>query len=127
MLSRWLTVTLNDQTRSDPGAADIANFERASGITCWGRYKPAGVIGPLSRPARAGHTAISKIMRQVPCPRCKAICLFEPSNPFRPFCSEQCKHMDWGAWAMEAYRVAAPPDQDDGAQAGEGFANKDLS
>lgn len=85
------------------------------------------LAGPYHDPPRAGHKPIFKIMRQVPCPRCKAICLFEPSNPFRPFCSEQCKHMDWGAWATEAYRVEALPDRGDGAQASEEFANKDLS
>ncbi|MBC7604496.1 MAG: DNA gyrase inhibitor YacG, partial [Ramlibacter sp.] len=26
--------------------------------------------------------------------------------PFRPFCSERCKSMDFGAWASENFRVA---------------------
>jgi endogenous inhibitor of DNA gyrase (YacG/DUF329 family) len=55
-------------------------------------------------------------MPEVSCPRCKALCAYAPSNPYRPFCSERCKHLDWGAWANEAYRVeASPPDPDDEA------------
>jgi endogenous inhibitor of DNA gyrase (YacG/DUF329 family) len=26
-------------------------------------------------------------------------------NPYRPFCSERCKLIDLGKWAMEKYRV----------------------
>jgi endogenous inhibitor of DNA gyrase (YacG/DUF329 family) len=32
-----------------------------------------------------------------------------PDNPFRPFCSERCKLIDFGRWANEEYRV---PDQE---------------
>ncbi len=28
-------------------------------------------------------------------------------NPFRPFCSERCKLIDFGAWANEEYAVPA--------------------
>jgi hypothetical protein len=40
--------------------------------------------------------------------------VFAPSNPFRPFCSERCKSMDFGAWASESFRVpaGAPPDDE---------------
>lgn len=33
-------------------------------------------------------------------------------NPFRPFCSERCKLIDFGNWADENYSVPAevPPD-----------------
>jgi hypothetical protein len=36
--------------------------------------------------------------------------LYGPDNPVRPFCSERCKNLDFGAWASEAYRVLARPD-----------------
>jgi uncharacterized protein len=45
-------------------------------------------------------------------------------NPFRPFCSERCKLVDFGRWVNEEYRVpdqrapsdhadAYPPTEDD--------------
>ncbi|MES2887960.1 MAG: DNA gyrase inhibitor YacG [Pseudomonadota bacterium] len=57
-------------------------------------------------------------VREVTCPRCKTLCLYAPSNPFRPFCSDRCKQMDWGAWAMESYSVAAPPPPEGEADVG---------
>jgi uncharacterized protein len=49
----------------------------------------------------------------VPCPQCGSDSVFAPSNPYRPFCSERCKGIDFGAWASETFRVAAqePPDE----------------
>ena len=64
-------------------------------------------------------------MPQVSCPRCKALCAYAPSNPYRPFCSERCKHLDWGAWANEAYRVEATPPHPDDAASSEHWAPKD--
>lgn len=40
-------------------------------------------------------------------------------NPFRPFCSERCKLLDFGAWANEEYAVPAeeaPPQPEDSPQ-----------
>jgi hypothetical protein len=51
--------------------------------------------------------------RVVPCPTCKGESLYDASNPFRPFCSERCKNMDFGAWADEGFRVAADPEPDE--------------
>jgi endogenous inhibitor of DNA gyrase (YacG/DUF329 family) len=51
--------------------------------------------------------------RVVPCPTCKGDSLYDVSNPFRPFCSERCKNMDFGAWADEGFRVAADPEPDE--------------
>lgn len=50
--------------------------------------------------------------RIVPCPGCGGDSVYAPSNPFRPFCSERCKSIDFGAWASENFRVPteAPPD-----------------
>lgn len=46
---------------------------------------------------------ISKTLR--PCPFCKKLAAWE-DNPWRPFCSERCKMIDLGFWAMGEYRVA---------------------
>ena len=43
-------------------------------------------------------------MRTVSCPRCKKTVKWE-NNPFRPFCSGECKNQDLGKWANEEYRV----------------------
>lgn len=53
------------------------------------------------------------ILRHVRCPGCGGDSLYAPSNPARPFCSERCKNMDFGAWASESFRVAAPPTGED--------------
>jgi uncharacterized protein len=47
--------------------------------------------------------------RIVPCPHCGGDSVFAPGNRFRPFCSERCANIDFGAWASEAYRVPARP------------------
>ena len=48
--------------------------------------------------------------RTVRCPTCGGPSLYGPDNPYRPFCSERCKNLDFGAWASEAYRVPARPE-----------------
>ncbi len=45
--------------------------------------------------------------RTVTCPACKGESVYGPENPVRPFCSQRCKNNDFGAWASEAFRVAA--------------------
>ena len=52
------------------------------------------------------------IERQVRCPACQHWCLYSPRNPYRPFCSAQCKGLDLGAWASESFRMPAeaPPE-----------------
>lgn len=50
--------------------------------------------------------------RIVRCPQCGGDSLFEPSNRWRPFCSERCRQIDLGAWASESFRVAAAPPED---------------
>ena len=51
------------------------------------------------------------------CPICHRPVTFE-NNPHRPFCSERCKLLDFGAWANEEYTVPAeevpPPFEDSG-------------
>ncbi|MDO5640668.1 MAG: DNA gyrase inhibitor YacG [Neisseria sp.] len=47
----------------------------------------------------------------VKCPTCGEAVLWQPENPYRPFCSERCKLIDLGAWANEDYTVAAAEDE----------------
>ncbi len=39
------------------------------------------------------------------CPTCNRPVAYSKDNPFRPFCSERCKLIDFGAWANEEYSV----------------------
>ena len=43
--------------------------------------------------------------RIVRCPACGGDSVYAPTNPYRPFCSERCKNLDFGAWASESFRV----------------------
>ena len=53
-----------------------------------------------------------KIVR---CPACGGDSIFAPANRWRPFCSERCKNMDFGAWASESFRVpeGKPPEDEE--------------
>lgn len=48
----------------------------------------------------------SFFMTVVKCPACGKETPFE-GNEFRPFCSERCKLLDFGAWADEEYALPA--------------------
>lgn len=43
-------------------------------------------------------------MSLVKCPMCGKETEYE-GNEFRPFCSERCKLLDFGAWADEEYNL----------------------
>ncbi len=58
-------------------------------------------------------SAAQDIVRVVRCPCCGGDSIYAQSNPSRPFCSTRCKNMDFGAWASESFRVAAPSSSDD--------------
>ena len=54
--------------------------------------------------------------RFIPCPTCKKLTEFSPSNKHRPFCSERCQMIDLGDWANETHRIpdnSPPNDLDD--------------
>lgn len=51
--------------------------------------------------------------RVVRCPSCGGDSVYALSNPARPFCSERCQNMDFGAWASESFRVSAPAATED--------------
>jgi len=45
-------------------------------------------------------------MTVVKCPKCGKETEYR-GNEFRPFCSERCKMLDFGAWADEEYTLPA--------------------
>ncbi|MDO8777958.1 MAG: DNA gyrase inhibitor YacG [Burkholderiaceae bacterium] len=51
-------------------------------------------------------------LKLVTCPSCAGDSVFSSSNVYRPFCSERCRNIDFGAWASESFRMPAdaPPD-----------------
>jgi uncharacterized protein len=52
----------------------------------------------------------------VKCPTCRKQTEWQ-NNPHRPFCSERCQLIDFGAWTNERYRIPSdefePADHDD--------------
>ena len=48
----------------------------------------------------------------VSCPRCGAQVAWIAENRYRPFCSERCKLIDLGDWAMEKFRVPVEEGKD---------------
>ncbi len=48
-------------------------------------------------------------------------------GPYRPFCSERCKLIDFGRWANEEYRVPGQALPSNEAETPEGAANDGLS
>ncbi|MDB5819662.1 MAG: hypothetical protein JWQ11_3302 [Rhizobacter sp.] len=71
---------------------------------------------------RMSENAPSPPLRIVRCPTCGGPSVYSASNPSRPFCSERCKNIDFGAWASESYRVEAKPGpEDDENNLGEPF------
>jgi len=46
------------------------------------------------------------MQRIVPCPGCGTPTPWSQANPWRPFCSERCRLIDFGQWATGAYRIA---------------------
>jgi endogenous inhibitor of DNA gyrase (YacG/DUF329 family) len=49
----------------------------------------------------------------ITCPTCGKHVFWTTDNAWRPFCSERCKLIDFGAWATEQYRVPVAEDKDD--------------
>ena len=48
-------------------------------------------------------------VRKVRCPTCGEPAVFEPFNPYRPFCCERCRLIDLGSWASESHRIPGKP------------------
>ena len=52
---------------------------------------------------------LSETVRIVPCPTCRKPVKWSLANRYRPFCSERCRLIDFGAWADERYKIAGEP------------------
>ncbi len=50
-------------------------------------------------------------MAKINCPNCGKETQYTAENEFRPFCSERCKLLDFGAWADEEF--ALPTEETD--------------
>jgi len=48
---------------------------------------------------------------KVKCPTCQKETEWSEQNPFRPFCSDRCKILDLGAWAMEKHAIPVDPSE----------------
>lgn len=57
----------------------------------------------------------------VKCPNCGQSVPWIPEQLFKPFCSERCKLIDLGEWAMEEKRIPGEPLPDDDANEGDSF------
>lgn len=51
--------------------------------------------------------------KTTPCPQCRQPALLDPTNRFRPFCSERCKLLDLGEWFAGRYTIPAVEAEDD--------------
>lgn len=54
------------------------------------------------------------LKRQGRCPRCGQPAALDPGNRYRPFCSERCKLLDFGAWISGQYSIPASDEAADG-------------
>lgn len=48
----------------------------------------------------------------ITCAICKKNTTWE-ENPWRPFCSEQCRMIDLGSWMSEEYRIAGKKEEEE--------------
>jgi hypothetical protein len=46
------------------------------------------------------------------CPVCRRKTTWE-ENPWKPFCSERCKLVDFGKWVTEEYKIAGAKREED--------------
>ncbi|BAU23253.1 hypothetical protein THC_0867 [Caldimicrobium thiodismutans] len=49
-------------------------------------------------------------LKKVRCPHCKRKTTWE-GNPYRPFCSKECKLADLYSWLSEEYRLKLRPEE----------------
>lgn len=55
---------------------------------------------------------MSESTLQVKCPTCRRSVPWIPEQEFKPFCSERCKMIDLGEWAMEEKVIPGEPLED---------------
>ena len=59
------------------------------------------------------RTETDASVKTVRCPGCGGASVYAPTNAYRPFCSERCKNLDFGAWASEHFKLPEEsPDKD---------------
>ncbi|MBK9163154.1 MAG: DNA gyrase inhibitor YacG [Acidobacteria bacterium] len=46
------------------------------------------------------------MLKEIKCPTCGRMTAYE-GNEFRPFCSERCRLLDFGAWIDEEFALPA--------------------
>jgi len=51
--------------------------------------------------------------RIVTCPNCKKRMQWSTKNTHRPFCSERCRLIDFGAWVNEEQRIPGKSEADE--------------
>jgi endogenous inhibitor of DNA gyrase (YacG/DUF329 family) len=52
---------------------------------------------------------MSQPVLRVNCPTCKEIVEWGEQSPWRPFCCERCKLIDFGEWANERHSILGDP------------------
>jgi endogenous inhibitor of DNA gyrase (YacG/DUF329 family) len=68
---------------------------------------------PYARHALQARAVPVTPTRTVACPTCGKQVEWTPASKWRPFCSERCKLIDFGAWASESFRIPAVEDDDE--------------
>ncbi len=58
-------------------------------------------------------SAKESVTRIVPCPTCHTRVKWTAQNRNRPFCSERCKLIDFGAWVDEAHTIPGDGEHQD--------------
>ncbi len=48
-----------------------------------------------------------KATQTYPCPQCKSLTRWD-NNPWRPFCSERCRQVDYFRWSDGHYAIEEP-------------------
>jgi len=43
----------------------------------------------------------------IKCPHCESDVIWGEQSPFRPFCTERCKLIDFGDWAQEKHKFSS--------------------
>ena len=72
----------------------------------WHNVHSRPVQAKRGRLVRARNLRLNAMAREVACPRCGTRHEWE-GNPFRPFCSERCKMIDFGSWLEERHAIPA--------------------
>ena len=50
---------------------------------------------------------------KIKCPSCAITLDYNEKSPYRPFCSERCKNLDFTEWANQNHSIAGTTDYSD--------------